>query len=246
MTIDERRKRALVWLEDVYSEYKQAGIKYRVFSEVNKMFGNPKLIGLDNTFHAWMFDVYTDSIALAVRRQVEPGKYPNGKSRNIISLRALLEELANYPEIITRDYYRSLGNPRPAGVADAEFDNWVGVGEAQIIKSVVEGEIQELEKVSDIVRRYVNRTIAHKSQNPPTDIPSHEDIDGCFKGIAKLIARYYLLMKSTSIGPAEPHPDSPLTGVFRKPTEEEMIMIPLITSDWKGIFRIPWLHEKTP
>ncbi|HWX39595.1 MAG TPA: hypothetical protein VN345_00470 [Blastocatellia bacterium] len=107
MTIEERRKRAVEWLEAIYEEYTQAAHNYHIFWTVNKMFANPNLIGLDDTFRAWMFDVYTDSTALAVRRQVEQGKDWKGKSRNIISLRALLEELADCPEIITRDYYKA-------------------------------------------------------------------------------------------------------------------------------------------
>ena len=52
MTIEERRKRAIEWLEAIYEDYFIAAHNYRVFWEVNKMFDNPKLKVLDNTFHA--------------------------------------------------------------------------------------------------------------------------------------------------------------------------------------------------
>lgn len=150
-----------------------------------------------------------------------------------------MEELADYPEIVTREYYKSIGS-RPEPLADDEFDKWVGVGEPQLVKATIENEILELGNVSDIIRRYVNRHIAHKAQKPGKDVPSHEDVTKCFKLVADLIARYYLLLKSTSLRPGKVAPDHPLSAFFREPTEEEMMIVPNILRDWKAVFRIPW------
>jgi hypothetical protein len=47
-------------------------------------------------------------------------------------------------------------------------------------------------------------------------------------------------MKSTSIRPGKVDPDDPLKAFFREPTEEEMMIVPTILSDWKAVFRIAW------
>src|SRR6185295_5067051 len=99
MTTEERRKRAIEWLETVYQDYAIAVLDHYIFWEVNKMFDNPKLKPLDGTFQQWMLRVYTNSVALAIRRQAESGRYSSGGRKDIISLRSLLEELRDYPDL---------------------------------------------------------------------------------------------------------------------------------------------------
>jgi hypothetical protein len=241
MTIKERRERALAWLEAIYRDYVHAVLNYHVFWEVNKLFDNLK--GMPDRFPAWMLDVYTDSIALAVRRQVEQGKDPKGRTRDIISLRSLLEELADHPDIVTREYYRSFRKALDKEAGDREFDKLVGVGQQQLVRTTIEREIRRLEGVSDIIRRYVNRHIAHKAQRPGKHVPTHEDVQNCLTVMADLIARYSTLLKGTSIRPGKVDSASPLKAFVRDPTEEEMLLVPTIMDDWQAVFRVPWSRD---
>ena len=81
MTEEERRERAIKWLESIYEDYAKTAFDHSIFWEVNKMFDSPKLKKLDGTFLNWMLRVYTDSVALAIRRQVESNRYTDGRTK---------------------------------------------------------------------------------------------------------------------------------------------------------------------
>jgi len=237
MTIDERRKRVIAWLEKTYEDYLVASVNHYIFWEVQKIIGkNPKFTQNPNDFNEWMLRVYTDSIALAVRRQVDKGK-------DVISLRRLLEELRDYPEIVTRNYYLEICPPPDRGFAEKRFNDLVGASESRLVKQQVEDEIQKLADISKLIHHYVDRISAHLDKRGLTEkVPSYDELEKCLIYFEKLIDRYHILLKGVQLIPGEVDTSSPLAFFFSGP-KDGLNLVPVIVNDWQAVFRFPWIEK---
>ena len=102
MTLEERRSRLKKWLDIIEENVTEAIINQHIFWEVQDIIRhNQQLRNISSAFYQWMGSTFVHSSALAVRRQVD-------RDPESVSLLRFLSEVQKYPDLISRDYHRSL------------------------------------------------------------------------------------------------------------------------------------------
>ncbi len=217
-TMNQRRTRAMDWLEIIYKDVQDVLVDHHIFWEVQTMIkANEQLKATPSHFFQWMGTNFIASAAVAVRRQADA-------DARAVSLRRLLEELKKYPDLFSRAYHTGLyGAQFPAGYADGCYDRIVGKGCAVLDAAAINGEIQLLIAKTDAIKHYVDRRVAHYDSRGITQAkPTFNDLDDCLKYLEHLVKRYQLLMKATSLSQ----------------------LLPAFQYDWQKIFRIPWIEQQ--
>jgi len=220
LTMEERRNRLRTWLDRIQSNVTEAIINQHIFWEVQDIIrNNHELQDSSSVFYIWMGSTFVHSSVLAVRRQLD-------KDERSVSLLQFLLELKEYPELVSRNFHRSLynepayGTERSDDMANYTYDKFVGVKATSLNPATVQQEIDSLKAASERLRHYANRNVAHydgRGLQHPT--PKFEELTECLALMEKLILRYLLLLKGTS-------PDK---------------LLPTFAEDWKQVFRAAWI-----
>ncbi len=221
MTIEERRIRLKKWLESVYESVTEAVVNQHIFWEVQEIIRtNAQLQNTSSAFYELMNSTFVHSTVIAVRRQLDIDK-------NCISLCRFLLELQKYPELISRQYHRSLyvhnldfADHR----ADETYDRHVGRNAEVLIKDVIQQEIDSLKMVSETIHHYADRIVAHYDTRGlgQASAPKYDDLTKCLVVIERLVLRYALLLNGA-------RQDS---------------LLPTFQYDWKRVFRIQWILKQ--
>lgn len=196
MTEEERRNRLRGWLDVIYENVTEAVINQHIFWEVQEIIrNNPTLQNTSSAFYDWMGSTFVHSTVLAVRRQLD-------KDRNCISLYWFLMELKEFPELISRQFHRSLyvRDEYPAARADrmanATYNRYVGQNANVLDVNTIQQEIEVLDEASQRLHHYADRVVAHyDSRGLQQPTPSFNDLTQCLAVLEKLVLRYVLLLK---------------------------------------------------
>ena len=99
MDIDARRTRLIAWLEVIKDDVPDLMLDHHVFWEVQAILkANPKVTKASGLFIQWMASSFVQSAAVGVRRQAKGGD-------DSVSLKRVLDEVRQYPELISRQFY---------------------------------------------------------------------------------------------------------------------------------------------
>jgi hypothetical protein len=136
--------------------------------------------------------------------------------RWIISLRKLLDNLANHASLLTRERFLQLySGSGAAKFADRDFDRIAGKGFGSLTQAKIEADIAAMVSRVELVKRLTDKVIAHTEQNraiigiPPTYGQLHRLV----LWLVKLYAKYHLLIKGRAYSPP-PLDDYDLTEDF--------------------------------
>lgn len=224
MTEEERRVRLKRWLESVYENATEAVVNQHIFWEVQGIIrNNLQLQNTSSAFYDWMGSTFVHSTVLAVRRQLDTDK-------NSISLHRFLLELKSRPELISREYHRSLYiRPEYSAeytdhVANFTYDANVGKDANVLDTDVIQREIDELKIGSKRIHHYADRVVAHYDARGVQElgIPKFDDLTNCLAVIEKLVLRYELLLNAKG----------------------QYSLLPTFLYDWKRVFQIQWMNSK--
>ncbi len=167
-----------------------------------------------DAFGVW----YATTQTASVRRQLD-------RRRGTVSLRRLLDDIAQHPEVASRERHVAAWLPDGAdpdfeAQAHANFDRFAGGRDRDRIDVAgVRADIQQLEAVGGVVERYANEAIAHMAGEPTHEVPTFVDLNGAIDQIGELVKKYASLLKAEIIWQLEP----------------------VIQYDWKAPFRQPWI-----
>jgi len=220
MTLENRRERLTEWIGCIENNVAEAIVNQHIYWEVQTIIrDNPQLQSVSSAFYVWMDSTFVHSTALAIRRQLD-------KDRNSISIRRFLEELRSRPELISRDYHRSLYS-RPEYnrehadyLANYTYDRHVGAGASVLDATTIEQELSALLDRSQVLHHYADRVVAHYDARGLTQPrPKFNDLENCLGLLEKLVLRYMLLLKGVS----------------------QESLLPTFLYDWKSVFRVKWL-----
>jgi hypothetical protein len=186
----------------------------------------------DSAFWQYYIDIYAATQAMAVRRQ---GDLDN----RVASLARLLSEVATHAELLTPEWWLGLwtieeGDDYERTYARAQWNDTFG-GEigVHLDPAIPRGDLQRLRDESEIVKKYVDKHVAHSEDpGPPQDpeaAPAQvtltlDEVDHAIDVIGEIFTRYYLLLTATGMA-------------FLEPT---------IQHDWLAPFRQPWIRQKPP
>ena len=153
-------------------------------------------------------------MAVAVRKLVDPRK-------DIISYRRLLEEIRDNPTIISRTRFRRnvVEANYDEGLADLDYDSYVGAGREHLDPADVQAELDELANKTTKLKTFVNKRIAHHDEKEFDAIPKYRDLDESIDFLLVIHKKYFQILRCLGY---------------------DSLLPPL--GDWKSVFRYPWLN----
>ncbi len=157
---------------------------------------------------------YAGSQAVAVRRQLD-------RSRGVVSLWRLLDEIARHPEVMTRQRHVALWKVSSVEDANKNFDRFSG-GADRIPAGRIRADQRALDEAGDSVKRYGDEMIAHAALVATPSVPTYEDLNAAIDRVAELVKDYTSLLEAVMLWRFEP----------------------VIHQGWKAIFRTAWIADR--
>jgi hypothetical protein len=207
-------------LDKLLNQMHELRMAQHIYYEVRKIVESNEQILTSNHFYAWMDHTYTTTMIVGIRRLVDA----DSKQEGSISFITFLSDVRKNPHILSRstykDLYKSMHSELPESYQDEQFDRLAGVGVIHVDPAVVDQEIEELKRVTQKLKKYVDKRVAHYDRRSPPLGPSYKDIDEAFEFLSGLLSRYYQFFRAASFS-----------------------LGPYIQYDWKQIFRVAWIPE---
>lgn len=142
------------------------------------------------SFFDWMCRNYMIAITVGIRSFMD-------HSSDSRSLWRMLYGILENPGVIDREVHVRMYRGTSVGVSfgHVTFDTVVGVGRPCLSQRQVRSDLHELENVSERIRRFVNKRVAHKTT--PGEIrrlPKLHEVDSAIDQIDKVLCKYNLLL----------------------------------------------------
>jgi DNA mismatch repair ATPase MutS len=154
-------------------------VYWRVQREVIQK--NARLLTTSSPFFDMLNDAYAHATASRVRRLVD-------HDSRTVSLRRLLEQLADYPELL-------------AGKMSADD---------------LKRDLAELETTCKKVKDYVDQFVAHHDRNSCAPAPTHRELNQAVYTVIAKFRTYYALINNADVDPVVGYLEDPLS-IFRFP-----------------------------
>ena len=161
-------------------------------------------------------------VSVGVRRQAKGGD-------DSVSLKRFLDEVRQYPELISRQFYLAFFADSPEWLTESSghghFDSLAGSGGAFIRTSVVAQQLAELNTAVSAIEHYVDRRVAHYDQRGlAKPVPTFMDLEGALKSLEELVIFYWTLLKGASM----------------------VGLTPAIQYHWHDVFEFAWVDQSKP
>ena len=160
------------WMDVLKQEIIDLRVNQHMFWETQEIIRQNVSINIPNHFYCWLGDMYASTASVAIRRQVDANP-------NSISFLNLLTTVKNNPSILSRTQYKTLfvNSSFPESYQDECYDKFVGNGHNSPNPHAIGVEIQALKDKTDILRKHVNKRVAHYDQGQTIGIPTFQDVD---------------------------------------------------------------------
>lgn len=214
----------LSWIDETHRETQNLLIKTYLYDQYVEIVKANKEIQDPRDFHDWSMHNYFDSALMCIRRITDTHK-------DAVSLMRLLLELKDNPELITKDFYLrdyqkgevdKEGMPDPHAwthaLGDDIFKEKFGGGGNVLLASVVESDIQELEKQIVVVENFIDNTLAHRNKGSKgKQTLQTKDARAAIEAIEQTAIKYIDLMGRGSYGELTPVYQYNPEEIFLKP-----------------------------
>lgn len=216
----ERRARLSAWLKTIEDDIGRVALGNYFFWRLQRIIrANRALRGRPGDFLRWIAWNYVDSTVIGIRRQLK-----NRTAQNkCVSLRGVLSEIEQYPELVSRAHYLSLRQGAAwqghLDVAHEQFDRIAGPGGSHIRLSVVRRDTRRLKTNALVaVEDWADRRTAHWHDRY---VPARtfNDLRNGLRTIEAVLNRYLAYVRGYSVAN----------------------FAPTIQYDWEEALRIPWI-----
>jgi hypothetical protein len=221
--------------DDIYTMHLERFAWERMEEIVNS---NPALKGTESYLWEFLFNTYSKTQAIAVRRQADTDD-------QVASLGRLILETGETPELLTRDWWLGLwskdsDDPYWRRVAeDAWAEQYAGDVGNHLDPAIAAADLRELREGSRKVKEYVDRNVAHldarmmsSGNGPPTATPpgapsrrgsnlTLNEVHDAIDLIGRLFRKYGNLLTAASW----------------------VDLTPTLQHDWEAVFRTPWIRS---
>lgn len=203
------------WMEKIYDETVTQFSSRSFYRGVGEIAENNPNIPPSSFFDA-LGSWYATTQAIAVRRQTDLDK-------KALSMARLVSSMAANPSVMTRARFASLFGDEDHWQehANEQYDKYAGDGADTIASDRYQSDLDEFLAVAQPIKDYVDRIVAHNDQRELTDLPTFADLNAAIDCLEKLLNKYMVLLKATSVPSADP----------------------VHQADWKAAFRVAWLQE---
>lgn len=192
----------------------------RMFHEIMEIIRSNPRLAATSVVYGWMIDAYVAATTVAVRTQVDT-------DNRVISFVRLLEDIAAFPNTITRPWFVSRYRTTRTHVAETDFDRFDPRGLGHVDPEVVQSDLDRLQNEARAVEAYVNNYVAHRNREialgqlatPPR--VTWGELDRVIDLLGELLQRYTSLLN-----------------------QQALVSVELqIGQHWREVFRHPWIEE---
>lgn len=214
--IDGKLLKWIKWIEVIRKDTESILLNEDIHSRYLEIVKANKEIQSPSDFHEWTIRNYGSYVVMAIRRQLD-------NDNDVVSLKRLLSELKESPQLLTKAWFRSLyssstnNTPIPMeAFADGDFESHAGKLE-HFDPAIAETDLTKLETLGKAITRYANKQIAHRTKVEAS--LSFSEINKFLEEFESIVKKYILLLTASGY-------DS-LTPVFQY--------------DWEAIFTKVWI-----
>ena len=213
MDINDRRARLIGWLEAIRKDAQELLLDHHIFWEVQGIVRkNPRFRSASGLFNQWMASSFVQSAAVGIRRHAKAGD-------DSISLKRLLREVRNYPELVSRDFYLAFFTDSDDWLRQTNghghFDSISGAGKPHIATDVIDKQLAELDTALQTVEHYVDRRVAHYDKRGVTHL------EHALRVIEEQVIFYWTLLKGVTV----------------------LGLTPAIQYNWYDVFAFAWVEQ---
>ena len=187
-----------------------------IFWKVQEIIKNNEAIQKPSIFYDYLGDTYISYALIGLRRQIK-------KNNQSISFVRLLEEIVTNPEILSRNYFRSLySSPvikKLPDLPDIDFDKYCGLSTDYISREMVENDIEKIKNATIKCEEIADKRIAHRDKRGLKNLLRFGDVDECIDLMDKLYCKYHSIFHAEWTDSLKPE----------------------YQNDWKAIFYEAWL-----
>jgi hypothetical protein len=217
------------WLERIDGELNALRGKCNVFNRVGEIVRANPAISQPGTFHDLIISGYGAYMCMGLRRLCEPQN--KRADRKIVSVRALLEEFCEHPDVLSRQRIRDgrervRGRPLDKRELDGmtrEWDRSRWMGEHHIDLDSVATDISRLDAESKPVRTLVNKQLAHNDWEGLERSLPFEQIHRLLARLEDIAASCHAYLYDHAYGGQE----TPYT--------------PSMAADWEAVLKVSWI-----
>lgn len=204
----------------IYKDVVDNARSRRVFRETVEIVKNNPDLQVHSEFYSIFIKGYVNDVLLYIRRQTD-------RTKGVDGLKKLLENMKRNHQQITRSFlvgiYKECYPDPPmsdeAGqMGHAHFERFAGATVDFADPALIQADIDRLEAIHSACSEFVNNRIAHLNTKVPSTIPTFAEIEGWLDEIREMFVKYYGLIHGSHVN-----------------------VEPVLTHDWKAIFRIPWI-----
>jgi hypothetical protein len=147
--MDPKLQKWINWLKLIENEITQLVIATHIFWSVQELIEKNKDIQKPSTFYKYLGDTYIAFIVMGIRRQIK-------NDQRSISFVRLLSEMADQPQVITREYFKNLYKGSAVEfLADHDFNRFCkNSGENFISQEMIIEDIRNLKEVARVFRKF--------------------------------------------------------------------------------------------
>lgn len=219
MAIDQKMTKWLKWLKRIQDDLHRLGSYREVFQTIQSAFQKNESLHVPSILHDYIPQTYVAYSISAIRRQIKTNK-------NSISLVGLLNDIAGSPQVLSREYYKSLYSDSPDFIKELAYSDFTENAKTDgphIDSATVRQDLERITSTVRIVEVYADKVLAHSDRKQPDSFPRYGDIDRCINVLDEVFCKYYVLLTASNIN----------------------TITPTIQDDWKALMRVPWIVEDT-
>lgn len=214
--VDEKLLKWINWIEVIHKDTESVLQNKDIHSRYLEIVKANKEIQSPSVFHEWTISNYGSYVVMAIRRQLD-------NDNNVVSLKRLLTELKQSPQLLTKQWFRSLyssstnNTPIPMeAFADGDFKAHAG-NMKHLDPAIAEADLAQLEALGKNITRYANKQVAHRTKVEAT--LTFSEINKFLNEFEAIVKKYILLFTASGY--------TSLTPVFQY--------------DWEVIFTKVWI-----
>jgi hypothetical protein len=160
---------------------------------------------------------YAAAQMTGVRRQLD-------RDKRSVSLWRLLTDIADHPEVMTRERYVALyendDDERPgaqealAQRANEDFEKFAGPGKDVIAPERTLEDQERLERLAEPVTVFVNKRVAHSDEENLPAAPTYAELDAAVEELGELLRKYVALLTAAWLAEIAPVHQEPWERAF--------------------------------
>lgn len=211
--MDPKLNKWLRWFAVVHDEIQQLIIAKDIFWSIQDLVKANPQIQKPSAFYTYLGDTYISHVLIGIRRQIKVDP-------QAISIVRLLMEIADTPQVLSREYFTSLyAGSVVQDLADEEFDRFCEAGGGPHISTVmIQNDLNTIRQTTAKCEEFADRRIAHRDTRDPRTPPTFKEVDDVVDTLDQIYVKYHLVFHAGAM----------------------VSLMPTYQYDWQEIFDERW------